>query len=446
VKYNSRFKLTPCPATNRWRKIHKGKTYYVGVGHCSSGHDRAGYKIAIAEWRDILDKLESVPTPEEEALYREHLENERWLEEENSRTTPVKVIRAHGRIYSILPPPSGYPIEVGGKRYTTRQYDDMVAKAIAKVEGRAVAKDTIGAAVVSFLATKRERHALGELSASRVRTCEQHLRTVEDVLGNDSPLSSVDEQAVKRYWLSLADHVKAGDYGRTTAADRWVLFKEWVRSLYSIPLPRNLDSSDFSIRKPTKKVVVWNVEEVRQTLSDASEQLRCWLLLLLNCGMYAGDVSDLKPSEVDWERGRIKRKRSKTARLDSVPTVDYPLWQTTFSLLRKFGSRTDERVFSDKHGGALVQQHFKKNGKMKNRDSIYDCYRRAFKDSYAKRPLKSLRKTGASMLDSHDIYFSCVEAYLGHAVKTVTDRSYLSGARERFDSAIRWLGERFGIE
>ena len=431
MKYNSRFKLTPCPATNRWRKIHKGKTYYVGVGHCNSKTDREGYKVAIAEWRALLDKVESKPTKEDETLYQEHLENERFLAELSERSKRSN--------------PTGWIIEIDGKRFTARQYDDMMAKAIAKVEGRSVAKDTVGAATAAFLATKRERHALGELSANRVRTCEQHLRTVEDVLGKDSPLASVDEEAVKRYWQSLADHVKAGDYGRTTMADRWALFKEWVRSLYSIPLPRNLDSSDFSIRKPTKKVVVWTVEEVRQTLDRASERLKCWLLLALNCGMYASDISDLKSSEVDWERGRIIRKRSKTARLDSTPTVDYPLWQETFALLKRFGRKDGERVFANKHGEPLVQQHFKANGKMKNVDSIYDCYRRAFPALAAERPLKALRKTGASMLDSHNLYFSCVEAYLGHAVKTVTDRSYLSGARERFDSAIRWLGEQYGI-
>ena len=183
MKYNSRFKLTPCPATNRWRKIHKGKTYYVGVGHCNSKTDREGYKVAIAEWRALLDKVESKPTEEDEALYQEHLENERFLAELSERSKRSN--------------PTGRIIEIDGKRFTARHYDDMMAKAIAKVEGRA--------------------------------------------------------------------------------------------------------------------------------------------------------------------------------------------------------------------------------------------------------PLKALRKTGASMRDSHDLYFSCVEAYLGHAVKTVTDRSYLSGARERFDSAIRWLGEQYGI-
>ena len=47
--YNNRFKLTPMPASNRWRNIHRGKVYYVGRGHCANKADREGYQIALAE-------------------------------------------------------------------------------------------------------------------------------------------------------------------------------------------------------------------------------------------------------------------------------------------------------------------------------------------------------------------------------------------------------------
>ena len=48
--YNTRFHLTPTPPTNRWRKIYKGKTYYVGIGHCSGKNDPAG--IRCRQWRN----------------------------------------------------------------------------------------------------------------------------------------------------------------------------------------------------------------------------------------------------------------------------------------------------------------------------------------------------------------------------------------------------------
>ena len=43
---------------------------------------------------------------------------------------------------------------------------------------------------------------------------------------------------------------------------------------------------------------------------------------MANTGMTQTDVSDLHPSEVDWERGRVTRKRSKTEDRASVPTVE----------------------------------------------------------------------------------------------------------------------------
>ena len=390
MKYNERFKLTAMPATNRWRKIHRGKTYYVGCGHCASKHDREGYKVAIAEWRELLDRLENTPTPDDVALYEDAQQAKRLLEELANRAGPLKTVTAHGRRYAIMPR-ADWMIETDGKRFTADEYDRAVAEATKKVEGGASKKDTIEAAVESFLATKKERHSVGNLSASRVRLCRLHLRTVEDVLGKDTSVADITEEAVKTYWQSLVDHLKAEDYGRTTAADRWATFKEWVRSIYAIPQPRNLNSRDLSISKPAKKVVVWSVEEVKDRFRKASERLRLFLLLQLNCGMYGGDISNLRPSEVDWTKGRITRKRSKTERLDSTPVVDYPLWAATFELLRKYGNRTGERVFSYQ-GGALVAQWFKDDGKPICRDLIHGLYRREFKDKEC--PLKRSARRG----------------------------------------------------
>lgn len=69
--YHVRFKLTPMPPTNRWRKIYKGKVYYVGKGHCQNKNDRAGYQVALAEWQAIRAKLDNTPTEEELQLYQQ---------------------------------------------------------------------------------------------------------------------------------------------------------------------------------------------------------------------------------------------------------------------------------------------------------------------------------------------------------------------------------------
>jgi hypothetical protein len=38
-----------------------------------------------------------------------------------------------------------------------------------------------------------------------------------------------------------------------------------------------------------------------------------------------------------------------------------------------------------------------------------------------------------------------VELYLGHAPRTITQRSYVPPDVEKFDEAINWLGQQFGF-
>ena len=112
--------------------------------------------------------------------------------------------------------------------------------------------------------------------------------------------------------------------------------------------------------------------------------------------------------------------------------------------MQKYGKQSGERVFCNNNGRPLVQQVFKPNGKMLNYDSIYQAYRYAFPSNT--KPLKALRKTGATLLDSHDVYCGCVEIYLAHTAGTVTDRHYRNYSQERFNAAIKWLGEQFHID
>ena len=401
-RYNTRFKLTPMPSSNRWRKIYHGKIHYVGIGHCSSKHDRDGYRVALAEWNTLKDSLDDTPTQVEMELYQ-------------AVRKPDPVTMDDLADLGVVDAKADKALQ---------EYAEYVQSVIDKVEGeKPQKKDTVGSIIDEFIAFKMARHQMGELSAMRVVTLRQHLRTVEEVLGRDTPVESIAEETVKQYWGALVAQVKNGEISRTTASDRWHVFKEWVRSVYQIPTPRNLSRRDLSIPRPTKQVVTWAVEEVKSLLARAPERMQLWALLMLNAGMYAGDISNLRPSEVDWERGRIRRKRSKTEQVESCPTVDYSLWGRTFKLLCKYGRRDGERVFLNRDGLPLVQQLFKPNGKPKNQDSIYNAYRHLLKGE-AGKPLKALRKTGSSLLDTHDVYVHCVEHYLAHAAHTVTDRSY----------------------
>ena len=204
MAYNNRFKLTPMPATNRWRKIHKGKIYYLGIGHCSSKNDRGGYKVAWAEWQALRDKMDNEPTELERHLYDLSLER-------------AEVAAEAEQIIGQLD--DATLDELRGQDDRIRKSIDQfrerrtIAEVTRKVKGKPHA-DTVEAYATGFLKTKQDRHAIGALSASRVRSVEQHLATIEDCLGKDTLVSTIDDTTVKAYWQYLVEQIKAGDIGQ----------------------------------------------------------------------------------------------------------------------------------------------------------------------------------------------------------------------------------------
>ena len=77
---------------------------------------------------------------------------------------------------------------------------------------------------------------------------------------------------------------------------------------------------------------------MRTLVAAATGQLKLHILLALNCGYTNTDIAELKDPQVDWQRGAISRKRSKTQHVANVPVVTYPLWPQTFALLRQYRS------------------------------------------------------------------------------------------------------------
>ena len=419
TKYNTRFQLTACPAINRWRKKYHGKIYYIGIGHCSNKTDRAGYAIALAEWKVLKAKLDNAPTEEETTRYNEIQANkEAWRVE-----LPEKLQQ--------------------GFKASLAENDRIVAK----VEGRKARKDSIGANVETFIALKRSRHNLGELSALRIQTLMQHLNHFQKFIGAETPIHAITEETYIGYRASLITEIQAGKIGRATASDRLNCFKEFVRSLYQIERPKNLDNRDLSIKIPAMEVATFTDEELKTLLDSAPEKFGLWILLMLNCGMYQGDIAELKPTEVDWETGIITRKRSKEKNQPNAPIVSYKLWDRTFALLKKYGKQSGDRVFTNHLGNPLVERAFKNsgNGKLKNQDCIYQAYRYLVPDK-SRKPLKAIRKTGASTLAKHPQFKWYADYYLGHSPKGMAEKHYIKPDDSEFFQALAWLGEQFGIK
>jgi integrase len=221
-------------------------------------------------------------------------------------------------------------------------------------------------------------------------------------------------------------------------------FVSWLAEKGLNPAPLNLHSRRHRFGGGARPVLTIPLEEVRTLISVASGQLKLHLLLMLNCGMTQVDISDLHPGEVDWEQGRIRRKRSKTANHDHVPTVEYCLWPSTWGLLQQFGLRGGDRALLTESGKPWLRDTLNGNGTRSKVDAIKSNYARLQARTGLAYPLKLFRKTSATILESQEHFGRYVGYFLGHAPRSLAERHYAAPSPELFDKVIKWLGAQYG--
>jgi len=165
---------------------------------------------------------------------------------------------------------------------------------------------------------------------------------------------------------------------------------------------------------------------------------------MMNCGFYPVDIANLTKQE--YKNGRIVRKRTKTRnRSKNVPLVDFLLWKETDRLLKKYQSNHHELVLLNRNGDPLWKE-VEKNGKFSRISNIKCNFFRIQRKTGIKKPLKSVRKTSASLLETHLEYGRYAEYFLGEAPSSITAKHYAKPSKEQFDAAICWLGTQYGIK
>jgi integrase len=325
------------------------------------------------------------------------------------------------------------------------------AKAL-RGEATAPPERTVGAQFDIWLALKVAQAEAGNITANRagnIRTALAHFR---DFLGVDADVNTIDAARLQAFYLRVLAEVEArrkdtkAGWSSDYAGRVFLTAKAFIRHLWEsdlIELPKNLTSKKFSFGNGPKTITTWTREEVRHVIGEAHGQLKLHLLLMANCGMTQKDVSDLRDEEVNWTLGTITRKRSKTKGEANVPTVCYKLWPQTFELLRQFRSGQD-RVLLTTSGKPWVRARLNK-GRLAAADAIHAAFIKLRQRLKFLGRLKELRKTGATLLESHKDYCRCTTIFLDHSPRSMKDKHYAAPPQDLIDSAIAWLGRELGL-
>jgi len=313
-------------------------------------------------------------------------------------------------------------------------------------------EQTVKANVDRFLAVKRADVAANELSVGRLYALQLHLSHFADWIGHETAVTEINGPRLSDYRLELLKEVEAERWSSTTAKDRMnsvTSFVRWLFEIEAIPeLPRVMagKSKALQITPAHTTITIFTRDEVTQSLTAATDRTKLYILLMLNCGMTQKDIADLLKTEVDWDDGRITRKRSKTKKRKNIPIVCYKLWPETLRLLRQEQAGTEsERVLLSGNGTPLWLQDFADDGKYKKTDSIKNAFKRLNQKTKINKPLKSLKKTSASLLRNNPRFSSLESLFLGHAPRTMADKHYATVPQELLDEAISWLGEEYGL-
>jgi integrase len=127
----------------------------------------------------------------------------------------------------------------------------------------------------------------------------------------------------------------------------------------------------------------WTTAEVREIVQAASEDVHRYaqVLLMLNGGMGATDLSNLRDSEINWDTKIIDTDRSKT----QVPRI-VPLWDKTIAAMKisranraaPADKKFADRFFLTPHGQPLVIEQFaegdEKRIKVKRTDALKNWF------------------------------------------------------------------------
>ena len=488
-----RLELSWHKPSKRWRKRvsinGKKRDFWFPFGESKSDMD--GYKMALAAWEEKKVEVETemrdaIPTGKhfgklalaKAIRYRERLEKFHRLEGHKEKADVFKKeVSKLKRLQSRKSPPTQNDVSIAVASLTTPQPNPQevrrwfeAAFTVAKHEEWITAKSadkTLGDNSERFINMK-QADVPRDLSPGRWDSLARSTRIFTVWYGPEKSVDSITGKTLVEFRTFLLESTKIprseGGIGRKTAEDRRKDVNQFLRWCWQVEamdtLPRNIDQADMRISYNDAEIVLFTGDEVKQLFQGATGRLKLYLLLFLNCAMLPQDISDLQFDEVDWTKGRITRKRSKTRKKNNsnnnrkVPVVDYVLWDETFALLKECRCSNEknklasvDRVLVNANGRPLKRTDIGDDGKINNTSNINKAYSRLLKTigPAHKKPLKTFRATGASKLEEHKTHGRYAQFYLGQSARSVADKHYVVPSKSQFDKAIRWMGKQFSM-
>jgi integrase len=440
--------LTWEQSTHRWKKVYKGRSYTVSCKALGVPPTKLeSYQAANEWWAIKRTEIDGNAPPHPNAQHLDLLSQRLAWAQAHGRQELARSLE--DKIETVRSDDTG---ELNGN---INPFDvpsvvvDLIEGATWKerLDGENISLTppdrTVGAQVDRYLALERVRAQSDQLSISEFDTIRRCLHAFRDHIGKSNNVAILDADRWEGWWSYLMTQAISVEYKKKRLRIART-FVSWLAEKGLIPVPLNLHSRRHRFGGGSRSVPTIPLDEVRLLIGQAPGQLKLHLLLMLNCGMTQVDIADLQPREVNWIEGRIKRKRSKTDDHDHVPTVDYALWPRTRQLLEQFGHRAADRVLLTASNRPWLRDELLPDGKRSKVDAIKSNYVHLQRKTGISHPMKLLRKTSATMIESHELFGRYTGHFLGHAPSSLAERHYAAPSKELFDKIVHWLGDQFG--
>lgn len=311
-----------------------------------------------------------------------------------------------------------------------------------------LARATLIDVAEKYMQQLEQRHDGKQVSASYLCKVRGNLNDFIGFVGGRVAFDAIGELLLADYrghTLTMPVSTRTGTrISPVTAKDRLAEIKAFVVWAHEMRLltdmPRNLRKYAH-VELPAPEPQRFTIEEIRKIWKLANRRMRCFIAVGLNCGYGQRDISELRVREIDFEKGYIDRRRSKTG-----VRSRHKLWAVTMELIKQEmqpDAGGDDRAFLTARGTPLAQSGWR-DGKFYRTDSIACSFRRLMKKAGIDggRSFYSLRKTGASEIEKIDP--TVTEMYLAHSEKGMK-KNYAERNWEALGRALEGLQKVCGL-